>query len=95
MGIQRGHAAVRGDPVELLLPDPDVLFLQDDEKAVVLGQGIGQLDVSPRAVLVARDEGENGADAVGLGLERIRIECRAGMLDVQLGDPIQIAEHGR
>jgi hypothetical protein len=95
MGIEGGHAAFLGDPVELLFPDPDILLPEDDKKPMVLGQGVRELYVRSCSGVVARHEGKDRAHPLRLRFERVRGERRAGILDIELGDPVQVVQHGR
>ena len=44
MREEKRHSAVLDDPIQLFLPNPEGLFLENDEQAMILSQGIGKLD---------------------------------------------------
>ena len=95
MRIQERHAPRGGDPIELFFPDPVIIFAQDHEKAMILSQSIGKLDIAARIGCVGGKKREYGANAGGLRLERVRIERGTAMLDVQLPHKGEVSQHGR
>ena len=88
------HASPIGEPVELAFPDEDVFFPQDQEKGVVLWEGIWQFHVPRTAAPSGDPAGEDGAKGIGLGLEGVCVEGGRVVGDVQVRDPIQVVVHG-
>ena len=91
MNIQQRHAAVPGDPVQLLDPDFGIGFLEQQEQRGVLREGVGEFGVA--VVAVGNPEGENGVAAVRLRLKRIGVKRGGVVLDLQVMQPAQVVEH--
>src|SRR5262249_6169897 len=63
-----------------------------EEHRRILGERVRQLDVA-RAILPLDQERKDRAHSVGLRLERIVLEGRGVVLDVQLLEPLEIVAH--
>ena len=46
MGIEKRHTAMFDDPVEFSFPDLTGALLQDNKKAEILGERVGELDIA-------------------------------------------------
>ena len=99
MGIEQDHPAVGGDPVEFPFPDIDGFFLQDEEQRGILTQRVRQLHITfrdrgtPLGIRPVDPKRKDGMPAFRLGLERVGIERRGIVLDLQLVEPIEVLQH--
>lgn len=93
VGDQKGHAALLGDPAELLLPEADIPMAHEDKQREVLRQGIGQLDIAAFRRPVLDEKGEDRPHAVRLRLEGVRVEGRCVVFDVQMVGFFEVVIH--
>jgi hypothetical protein len=95
VNVDHHQTAVLRHPIELAQPDRRGAFLEDEEEGRVLGEGVGELDVAGAAGAFrgAHPERKDGAGAVGLGLEGVRVEGRGVVADLKLVVPVEVAEH--
>ena len=93
MHVDERHAAARRNPVELFLPDVDRRFPQHEKQRRVLRQRVRQLDVIRCAHLSETQNGKIVLHAVGLRLERIGVERRRVVQDVQVLQPVEVVQH--
>src|SRR5512147_2270855 len=89
------HASLCSDPVKLSLPYVNSPFAEDDEEGEVLRKRIRKFHIPPMGSVLADPEGKYGPHSVGLWLERVRVESRSVIFDVQVVDPLQDMMHGR
>ena len=92
MHVDQDHPAARRYPVDFFLPDVHRLFFEDKENRGVLWQRIGQFNIAA-ALRTRNPERENGLRPLRLRFERIGVESRGVVLDLQLMQAIAIMQH--
>ena len=53
MDYKKSHTAIFSNPIQFLFPDINIFLLQQDKEQKILGQGIGQFDISFMIVAIA------------------------------------------
>ncbi len=97
--VDENHAAMAGDPIGFTFPDPRIGFPQQQKDRRILWQRVRQLDVALAADRLTsplrpwNPVGKNGVRPSRLGFEWIRVKGRAVVIDIQIMEPIELAQH--